>query len=141
MSSPVPKSSIDSRSSIFSSLSRMPGTVVSMSALSVNSKVSLSGGMPRVFVSSSVVSNTVVPGARQRAPTFSDIARSKPSSRHAWSWWSAESMTHSVSGIISSLRSTSGMNAPGMSRPSDGWFQRTRASTPTVSRVARSIFG
>ena len=50
-------------------------------------------------------------------------------------------MTHSVIGIISSLRSTSGMKSAGMNRRPDGWFQRISASTPMVFCVARSIFG
>ena len=57
------------------------------------------------------------------------------------SWRSASLMTHSVIGIISSLRSTSAMNSPGISSLPDGWFQRISASTPIVSRVTRSIFG
>ena len=50
-------------------------------------------------------------------------------------------MTHSVIGTMSSLRSTSGMNASGIRSTPEGWFQRIRASTPMTSFVARSIFG
>ena len=53
-----------------------PGTAVSISALSVSSKVSFSGGMPHGSVSSSTVSKSPCPSARQRAPRLIAIVRS-----------------------------------------------------------------
>ena len=98
-------------------------------------------GIAHVLVSSSTFSTNAVPAARQRAPTLTAMVRSQPSSRHARSWRSASLITHSVIGIISSLRSTSGMKSAGMTRRPEGWFQRISASTPSVCPVARSIFG
>ena len=51
------------------------------------------------------------------------------------------SMTQSEIAVIRSVRSASGMNADGASRPSSGWFQRISASTPTMRMSSRRRIG
>ena len=72
----MPKSSIDSRSSISCSRSSRPGTDVSISALSVSSNVSFSRGILQRVVSASARAMRSAPPARQRAPMFTAIVRS-----------------------------------------------------------------
>ena len=64
-----------------------------------------------------------------------------PSASHATIWRHAASSTHSPSSWIRPLLSATGMKSPGGIIPSSGSFQRSSASTPTVSPPASSTSG
>ena len=56
-------------------------------------------------------------------------------------WRQDRSSTNAPRGRISPVSSATGMNSAGAISPRAGWFQRTRASTPTILVVARRTIG
>ncbi len=130
-------------------------TPISRSALSVASAVSKSPISADSVISSSMQSSGT--------PTTSAISLTRPASAvsanctldrftptaiggspsctQSLCWISAVTNTHSQIAMISPASSATGMNSLGGSRPSVGWFQRTRASTPTTAPVVTSICG
>ena len=68
-------------------------------------------------------------------PSPSSTPLQRRSSRHA------SRRTHAPSAAIRPLASASGMKSNGGTTPRSGWCQRTSASTPRISPVARSIWG
>ena len=53
----------------------------------------------------------------------------------------ASRSTHDPIGTMRPVSSASGMKSSGITRPRVGWFQRTSASNPSISPLARWITG